>query len=137
MFILDTNVISEMRKGHKGDPNVVAWASKTDLSSMYVSVISLAEIETGVLLMENKDAGQGAILRKWLDDHVMKAFGNRIIDIDQFTAKAIANINVPNARPFKDSCIAASAMQHKMTVVTRNTKDFEGIKVNLINPWEQ
>lgn len=134
MYLLDTNVISELRKT-KADKNVVAWAESVAASSLFLSVITILEIETGVLSIERRDPTQGKRLRSWLETHVLPAFENRIIVIDTTVAQACAKLHVPDPRSDRDALIAATALVHGMTVVTRNIKDFQHTGVELLNPW--
>lgn len=137
MYLLDTNVVSELRKigAGKADRNVAAWADATDASDMYLSVITLQELEIGVLLIERRDPAQGALFRAWLTGHVLPAFGGRIVAIDTAVAQRSARLHVPDPRPVRDALIAATALVHGMTVVTRNVADFELSGVPLLNPW--
>ena len=137
MYLLDTNVVSEMRKIRPGkaDPNVAAWADNVEASDLYLSVISIHELEFGVLLAERRDAEQGAVLRKWLNDHALPAFAGRILDVDTVVALRSAGLHVPDPRPFRDGLIAATALVHGMTVVTRNVDDFQPTGVTILNPW--
>jgi len=137
MFILDTNVVSELRKAKAGkaDPNVTAWAAAAPLGGLYLSVITILELETGVLLVERRDAGQGTILRAWLNDHVLPAFAERILPVDVAVARRCAGLHVPDPRSDRDALIAATALAHGMTVVTRNAADFKPTGVPIINPW--
>jgi predicted nucleic acid-binding protein len=138
MYLLDTNVISELRKTRtaKGDRRVRAWSESMPVASMFLSSITVLELERGTLLMERRDASQGAMLRSWLEDHVLPAFADRILPVDTLVALRCAALHVPNPRSYRDSLIAATAMVHGMTVVTRNVSDFEPIGVALLNPWE-
>lgn len=138
IYLLDTNVVSELRKGKskKIDRRVTAWAGSVPAESMYLSVISLFEIEVGVLLKERGDPRQGTILRAWYKDRVLPAFAGRILDIDAQIAARCAALHVPDRRSFRDSLIAATAMVHGMTVATRNVSDFEPTGVTVFNPWK-
>lgn len=138
MYILDTNVISELRKAksQKADKNVLVWASTVPVSQLFLSVISVMELEMGVLLIERKDKTQGIVLRDWLDNHVLKTFKDRIIPIDTSIAQRCATLHVPDPRSDRDALIAASGLIQNMTVVTRNTTDFKHTKVQLLNPWK-
>lgn len=137
MFILDTNVVSELRKAKsgKGDRNVAAWASSAPAASMYLSAITILELEMGVLSIGRRDRAQGVIMRTWMDGHVMPAFAGRILAVDSEVALRCARLHVPDRLSERDALIAATALVHGMTVVTRNTADFEASKVSLIDPW--
>ncbi|MBL4854141.1 MAG: type II toxin-antitoxin system VapC family toxin [Robiginitomaculum sp.] len=138
MYLLDTNVISELRKAGSGkaNKNVLAWADKVSASKLYLSVITILELETGILLIERRDKAQGALLRTWLNTHVLPAFSERIIVIDTAIAQACAKLHVPDPRSDRDAMIAATAMVHGMVVVTRNIADFKHTGVKTINPWQ-
>src|SRR5271156_1694659 len=136
MYLLDTNVISELRKAKKANQNVKAWAQPLPSASLYISVISVLELEIGILLIERRDKEQGAILRAWMDRHVLPTFSGRILAIDTAVARRCATLQVPNPRSDRDALIAATALVHGMTVVTRNVADFERMEVDVLNPWE-
>jgi hypothetical protein len=138
MYLLDTNVVSELRKARTGkaDRHVKAWAKDIPPASMYLSAICILELERGTLLMERRDASQGAILRSWLENHVLPAFAGRILPVDIPVAVKCAALHVPNPCSYRDALIAATAMVHGMTVVTRNVSDFEPTGVALLNPWK-
>ncbi len=137
MFLLDTNVVSEIRKAKSGraHPSVTAWATQTPAGSMYLSAVTLLELEMGVLQVERRDAPQGAIMRSWLDGHVLPAFAGRVLSIDAAVALQCARLHVPDKLSERDALIAATALVHGMTVVTRNIADFEASGVPLLNPW--
>ncbi len=137
MFLLDTNVVSELRKARSGkcDLNVAAWARGVPAAGLYVSVIVIQELEIGTLLAERRDPAQAVVLRAWLDEHVLPAFAERILPIDLEVARRSAALHVPDPRPFRDGLIAATALTHGMTLVTRNTTDFAPTGVPLWNPW--
>lgn len=139
MFVLDTNVVSELRKAKTGraDSGVVAWASGVPTSSLFLSAITLLELEHGVLLIERRDAAQGAVLRAWMDDHVLPAFDRRILPVDTRVALRTAALHVPDRRSDRDALIAATALVHGMTVVTRNVSDFAATGVELLDPWRR
>lgn len=136
MYLLDTNVVSELRKTLP-DPFVKRWADGVPLSSLYVSVITILELETGVLQRERRDPAQGAVLRRWMDEHVLPTFAERILPIDTAVAQRCARLHVPDRMAHGDALIAATALVHGMTVVTRNTADFAAADVKLIDPWLQ
>ncbi|MGA7831644.1 MAG: type II toxin-antitoxin system VapC family toxin [Terracidiphilus sp.] len=137
MYLLDTNVISEFRKASigKADRQVAAWANKVSMESMFLSSICILEMELGTLLMERRDGKQGAVLRAWLEDFVLPAFAERILVVDTPVALRGAAVQLPNPRAYRDALIAATALVHGMTVVTRNVKDFKDTGVALLNPW--
>jgi predicted nucleic acid-binding protein len=137
MFVLDTNVISELRKAKAGkaDRHVAAWASSVPVESLFVSAVTILELETGVLLVERRDPKQGDLLRAWLDQQVRPAFSGRVLPVDQDVARKCAALHVPDPRSDRDALIAATALVHRMTVVTRNAADFEATGVSLLNPW--
>jgi toxin FitB len=136
MFLLDTNVISELRRPDKANRNVIAWASAIPAASFFLSAISILEIELGALLIARKDAAQGAVLRTWIDDQILPRFEGRFLAVDTVVAQRCAHLHVPNPRGERDALIAATAMVHGLTVVTRNVADFEPIGVTLLNPWQ-
>ncbi len=136
MYILDTNVVSELRKAKKAHQNVKKWAQPLPAASLYLSVISVLELEIGILLIERRDQEQGAILRTWMDRHVLPTFSGRILAIDLAVAQRCATLHVPNPRSDRDALIAATALVHGLTVATRNVADFERMGVGVFNPWE-
>jgi len=137
MYLLDTNVVSELRKAKSGKANkqVAAWASGVTVPELFLSVVTILEIETGILLIERRDPTQGAILRTWLENHVLAAFAQRILPVDLAVAQRCAQLQVPDPRSDRDALIAATALVHGMAVVTRNRAHFEGTSVEILNPW--
>jgi toxin FitB len=138
MFVLDTNVVSELRKVRTGkaDVNVAAWAATVDAAALFVSAITIMELETGVLRVEQRDVTQGAMLRAWLDQHVLPEFTGRVLPVDTAVAQRCARLHVPDPRSERDALIAATALVHGMTVVTRNVADFMATGVAILNPWD-
>ncbi len=135
MYILDTNVISELRKGRKAERSVRIWAQTVPAANLYLSVVSVLELEIGILLVERRDQKQGAILRAWMDGHVLPSFSGRILAIDTVVAQRCASLHVPNPRSDRDALIAATALVHGMTIVTRNVSHLQATGVNILNPW--
>ena len=137
MYLLDTNIISELRKSRTGeaDRNVVTWANSVAVNDLYLSVISVLEIEIGVFLAERRDPLQGSVLRNWLDGQVLPAFAGRILPVDTDVARVCARFHVPNPLPDRDALIAATAQVNRKIVVTRNVSDFAPTGVEMINSW--
>lgn len=138
MFILDTNVVSELRKARTGraNPGVSAWASALPAVHLYLSVISLHELEHGVLLAERADPEKGEVLRTWLDGSVIPAFTRRVLPVDDEVAVRAAALHIPDPASFRDALIGATALVHGMTVVTRNVADFQRFEsLHVLNPW--
>lgn len=135
MYLLDTNIVSELRKP-KADRRVKSWAQSLPAASLYISSICVLELEIGILLLERRDPTQGRVLRSWMDGHVLPAFQGRILAIDAAVAQRCAALHVPDPRPDRDALIAATALIHDMTVVTRNIDHFKAMGVAVFNPWE-
>jgi len=138
MFVLDTNVVSELRKVRlgKADPHIAKWADSVDAGTLYLSAITILELEIGILQIERKVPLQGAVLRKWLEKFVLPEFNRRILPVDTVVAQRCALLHVPDPRAERDALIAATALVHGMTVVTRNLADFKATCVPLLNPWD-
>ena len=138
MYLLDTDVLSELRKAKSGraNPNVIKWAKSTPATSLYLSAITILELEIGVLQVERRDERQGAALRAWLDDQVLPSFSGRIIAIDTAVARCCARLHVLDPRADRDAIIAAAALVHGMKVVTRNVADLVPMGVATVNPWQ-
>lgn len=135
MYLLDTNVLSELRKKDAA-PAVVEWIAARDATELFVSVMTIFEIELGVRRIERRDGVQGARLRAWLDGAVLDAFRGRILPLDIAVARRTAELHVPDPRAERDSWIAATALTHDLTLVTRNVRDFDGVGgLAIIDPW--
>ena len=138
MYLLDTNVLSEIRKISQGKahPAVAAWAERVDFDRCYLSVITLLEIEQGILRVRHRsDEAQFARLENWLEGTVLPTFDTRILPVDRHTARVCARLHIPDRRLYNDALIAASAIRHGLTLVTRNTRDFADLQVPLFNPF--
>ncbi|MBN9551443.1 MAG: type II toxin-antitoxin system VapC family toxin [Alphaproteobacteria bacterium] len=138
MLLLDTNVVSELRKvsSGKAHPNVVLWNETVDPAETFISCVVLHELEIGVRLVERHDAVAGKVLRNWLENAVLTTFSGRILPLDDAAAVQAAQWHVPNPKPINDAYIAATAFTRRMTLVTRDIGDFEGMEVALVNPWD-
>ena len=137
MYLLDTNALSELRKRRSGkiNPAVEAWAGSVDQADMYLSVITIMEVELGIALLERRDPRQAGVLRLWLHEKVMPAFTGRILPVDTTIALRCARLHVPETKSERDAWIAATGLVHDMTIVTRNAVDFAGTGVTLLDPW--
>lgn len=137
-YLLDTNVVSELRKVGDGraDANVTHWVASQDASELFISAITILEIERGILSVQRRDASQGARLREWMDSRVRPEFVDRILPIDDAVATRCAHLHIPDRRNEADALIASTALVHGLTVVTRNIKDFDGTGVIIVDPWQ-
>ena len=135
MLLLDTNIVSALRRPSMLPTHVLRWAEATDFHTAFLSAISLFEHELGILLVERRDSAQGAMLRRWLNEHVLPQFAGRILPVDEAVARTCARLHVPDPRPERDSLIAATALVHGLTLVTRNVRDFAPTGVRIFDPW--
>jgi toxin FitB len=136
MYLLDTNVISTLRRPETAPPTVTAWAAGIPVGDLYLSIMSVYEIEVGIRRVERRDPAQGEILRTWFGRRILPSFQARILPIDEAIAMQCAQLHVPDPRPERDSFIAATALVHRLTLVTRDVRDFVDTGVKLFNPWE-
>jgi predicted nucleic acid-binding protein len=135
MFLLDTNVLSELRRGDRTNRNVAAWADGVHASELFLSAITIVEVEAGTLSLLRRDPVRGALLRSWIDGNVLPAFEGRILSVDTAVALRCASLHVPNPRAERDALIAATALVHRLRLVTRNVADFEPMGVATLDPW--
>lgn len=136
-YLLDTNVVSELRKLHRAHPSVMAWASQEVSADFALSVVSVMEIEIGIRQLQRRDPTRARGLERWLDEEILGTLGRQLLSVDARSARAAARLHVPNPRPDRAALIAATALVHGLTVVTRNVRDFEPMGVPVLNPWEQ
>ena len=134
-YLLDTNVISETRKGALGNPGVMEWLSKTPSSSLWTSVLVLGELRRGVESLRRRDPRGAAMLDRWLNDH-RAIQGERVLSVDEAVSERWGRLGVPDPLPTVDGLLAATALVHDMTLVTRNTRDVLRTGVTLFNPFE-
>jgi toxin FitB len=134
MYLLDTNVVSELRK-RRGDPGVKQWAAAQRAADLAISVVTIIEIETGILRKERTDPDQAHILARWFENNVLTGFAGRILPLDLAAARRVASLHAPDQAPQHDALIAGTALARGLTVVTRNTRDFERAGVECLNPW--
>ena len=137
MFVLDTNVVSELRKlgSRKVDNNFECWAKSSSAEDMFLAAITIMELEMGVLAMERRDPDSGVVLRNWLEQQVMPTFSGRILSVDVEVARCCARLHIPDRKSERDALIAATALVHGMTVVTRNVRDFKSTGAAIFDPW--
>ena len=134
-FLIDTNVISEVRKGTRCDPNVTAWYSSIKDSDLYLSALILGEIRKGIELARPRDPAKAEALRGWLDA-VVEAFADRVIPVDRFVSDAWGRMSATRPIPVIDGLLAATAKVHDLTLVTRNDADVAGLGVRVLNPFK-
>lgn len=132
-YLLDTNVISELRRRH-GSAAVKAWVGDQRASDLFLSVITILEIETGILSVRRRDPEQADVLQRWFERAVLTGFADRILPLDLASVRRVAPLHVPDRAPAHDALIAGIALAHGKVVVTRNLPDFEGVQ--RINPWD-
>lgn len=134
-YVLDTNVVSALRVRGR-HPAVEVWAASVPVADQYVTALTIAEIERGVVAKERSDPGQGAVLRRWFDEKVLPAFADRVLAFDLPAARILAAYPVPEQAPLDDALIAATAEAAEMTVATRYVRHFEPLGVAVLNPWD-
>jgi predicted nucleic acid-binding protein len=133
-YLLDTNIISELRRASMADPRVQEWTRRKNLGELHLSVISVLEVELGPCRSIARIGRRRSPL-DWLNNQVLPGFGSRILPVDVAVARRCARLHVPDPRADRDALIAATALVHGFTVVTRNVRDFEPTAVATLNPW--
>jgi hypothetical protein len=138
MYLLDTNVISELRepRSRPADRHVLRWARSVPPNALYLSVVSILEVQIGMLQIERRDPIQAEVLRVWIEDRILPGFAGKVLPIDIEVAQRAAALHIPDPRPEHDALIAATALVHGMTVVTRDAADFAPTGVRTLNPWQ-
>jgi PIN family toxin-antitoxin system, toxin component len=138
MYLLNTNIISELKKLDSGKihPQVQRWAYSINLMQTKISVVSITEIRTGILSLARKDQAQAASLDNWFTNRLLPAYRTRTLSVDTEVALICAQLHIPTKRPINDAYIAATAIAHNLTLVTRNVRDFQGLPLILENPFE-
>ncbi|WP_325574647.1 type II toxin-antitoxin system VapC family toxin [Nocardioides sp.] len=133
-YVLDTHVVSALRVRGR-HPTVENWAVSIPVADQFVTAMTIAEIERGVVAKERSDRVQGGVLRRWFEERVLTAFADRVLSFDVAAARVLAGYRVPEHAPFDDALVAAIAQAHEMTVATRNTRHFEPLGVPCVDPW--
>ena len=138
MYLLDTNIISELKKLDSGKihPQVQRWTYSINLMQTKISVVSITEIRTGILSLARKDQAQAASLDNWFTNRLLPAYRTRTLSVDTEVALICAQLHIPTKRPINDAYIAATAIAHNLTLVTCNVRDFQGLPLMLENPFE-
>jgi len=134
MYLLDTNVISGLRRRDRADQQLLAWIDKVSPLDLWVSVITVMELDLGAGLITRRNQSQGEMLRRWIDGQVLPSFGERVLPVDLLVARRRADLHIPDARSERDALIGATALVHRLTVVTRNVADFSAMGVPIIDP---
>lgn len=134
-WLLDTNVVSELRRPSPASRALEEWATRQNPLLLFISAMTIVELETGVRRKEHSDPRQGAVLRRWLDGKVIPAFEGRTLPVDSRVAIRAGALHVPDPKPSTDALIAATAMVHGLTVVTRNVRDFAPLGVPVLDLW--
>lgn len=134
-YLLDTNVVSALRRKDRADKRVLDWFERFAGAEFFVSVLTMMEIEIGVRRLELYDKPQAAIIRAWKDGPLESQFRGRSVNVDREIAECCAALHAPDPRPEIDALIAATAIVRRLTLVTRNERDFAGMPVTVVNPW--
>jgi predicted nucleic acid-binding protein len=135
MFLLDTNVVSDLRRPKRITPAAERWFGAVDADELYISTVTVFEIQHGIVELRRRDPQRAAHLQGWLDTAVLAAFAGRIIALDTIAAQRCAELHAGRARWDADRMIAAIALSRGMTLVTRNVGDFASMGVNVFDPF--
>ncbi len=135
MYLIDTNIISEVRKGRRCDPNVAAWYQTVRDDELFLSALVAGEIRQGIERLRPRNPRQAKALESWLDE-VLDSFGERVLPVDERIAQIWGRLSARASLPVVDSLLAATAQAHGLTLVTRNVKDVERSGVHCLNPFE-
>jgi predicted nucleic acid-binding protein len=135
LFLLDTNVVSELRKAARCDARVTAWQAAQKPEACFLSVITLLEIRLGIELARKSDREKAGVLEAWFEQRVKPGFAGRIIAVDEKISEMCGRLHAQRPRSFRGGLILSTAAVHSLTVVTRNVKDFADSGVAVIDPW--
>ena len=134
-YLLDTNIISEIRKGRSCHPNVASWYSNLEEESLYLSVLVLGEIRKGIEGLRDRDAGKANELDLWLEQ-LQTSFQSQILPVDTAISQEWGRLSSLHTVPVIDGLLAATATAHRLVLVTRDTRDFADLGIQLLNPFE-
>lgn len=134
MYLLDTQVVWELRSARAGlaDPALASWAAGQSRTSLFLSALTVAELASGALQVERADKAAAAAIRRWIEGPVTMAFDGRVVAIDAAVARRAMTLGYPDLR---DGLIAATALEHGLTLATRQPAAFKTGKVKTFNPW--
>lgn len=136
MFLLDTNVVSELRKAVRANKALKSWIADKPPATLFLSAITILEVEIGAQRIARRDRKQGDRLLRWIEQTLLTTFEDRLLPVDVAVARRSASLHVPDPRPERDALIAGTALVHGLTVVTSNVRDFSKMGVTVVNPFE-
>jgi predicted nucleic acid-binding protein len=135
-YLVDTNVVSELRKGNRADPGVRDWISSVADEGLFLSVLVIGELRRGIERIARRDEASAEVLDRWLAG-IAGEYEDRILPVDVIVAEEWGRINVPDPLPVVDGLLAATAIVHDLTLVTRNTADITSSPAITLNPFGQ